>query len=160
MSLKTGAATVNIDQHPIQVDEVTESLQINIDQDHDDLTRHLPPELISHISTIYTENFNSSFDIRQPSDECGPLLLGAVSKLWREVAFGTPQLWKTIYFQSRSLDPNKIKTKIELLKQWIDRSRHLPLYISLGAEAMHTKIMGTYIQPYTKLRSPLAYIGS
>jgi hypothetical protein len=139
MSLKTGAVTVNIDQHPIQVDEAIESLQINIDQDHDALTRHLPPELVSHIFTIYTENFNSSFDIQQPSAECGPLLLGAVSKLWREVAFGTPQLWNTINFQSRSLDLNKIKTKIELVKQWVDRSSQLPLYISLGAEAMHTK---------------------
>jgi len=141
LSLKTGAATVNIDQHPVQVDGATESLrirEINTNQDHDAFSPHLPPELISHIFTIYTENFNSSFDIHRPSAERGPLLLGAVSKLWREVAFGTPQLWNTItiqfYIQAWPLD--KIKMKIELVKQWLDRSRQLPLHISFRAEEM------------------------
>jgi len=139
LSLKTGAATVNIDQHPVQVDGATESLrirEINTNQDHDAFSPHLPPELISHIFTIYTENFNSSFDIHRPSAERGPLLLGAVSKLWREVAFGTPQLWNTININIQAWPFDKIKMKIELVKQWVDRSRQLPLHISFRAEDM------------------------
>jgi len=135
LSLRSGAATANINQHPVQVRE------INIDEAHDTFSR-LPLELISHIFIIYTEDFNSSFDIVRsiPEPERGPLLLGAVSKLWREVAFGMPQLWNTINIQICLPSGPKMNTKIiELVQQWLDRSRQLLLYISVQVEAVGTK---------------------
>ena len=146
LSPRIGASTADINYHP--VDEVTKLLQIReikIDEEHDTFSRHLPPELLSHIFTIYTETLNSSFDIQRPSAERGPLLFGAVSKLWREVAFDMPQLWNTINIQIdptlSPLTPSRIKTKIELVKQWLDRSRQLPLCISLQAKGTYTKYL-------------------
>ena len=102
----------------------------NTDQDHDPFNRHLPPELMSHIFSIYTESFNSNFNIQCPCNRSGPLRLVAVSKLWREVAFGTPRLWNTINIQI-NFSCNNITPDIEITKQWLDRSRHLPLFLSL-----------------------------
>lgn len=148
LSPRTGAATADIDHHPVdEVIELRQIREINIEEDHDAFSRHLPPELISHIFTIYTETFNSSFDIVRPSTERGPLLLGAVSKLWREVAFGTPQLWNTINIHIR-LPSNNITAKIELTKHWLDRSGQLPLYLSL-------RIGTTDIELESRLLGPL-----
>src|SRR5437016_9133979 len=121
MGLGTVAATnMNIDQH---LNEVTKPLQIweevkrHINNGCDPFNSHLPPEIISHIFAIYVAEFNSNLDLQCSSTEHGgPLLLGAVSKLWREVAFGTPQLWSTINIHILSLT-NDITPKIELTKE-------------------------------------------
>jgi len=136
LSLRSEAATADINQHPVQIRE------IDIDQAHDTFG-HLPVELISHIFTIYAENFrvHSSFNRVRFPPEPGPLLLGAVSKLWREVAFGMPQLWNTINIQIRLL-PSALKTNtkiVELVQQWLDRSGQLLLYISVKVKAVGTK---------------------
>jgi len=128
------AANANIDQH---LEEITKPLQIRgkmegqINNNHDPFTSHFPPEITSHIFATYTEEINSYFGLQSPSTgRVGPLLLGAVSKLWREVAFGTPQLWNTLDIHIRS-PTNDITQKIELTKQWLDRSGQLPLCLSL-----------------------------
>jgi hypothetical protein len=104
-------------------------VKARVNEHHDPLTR-LPVEITSHIFAIYTEDVNSEFDPLSFVDERGgPLLLGAVSKSWRRVAFSTPRLWNTINIQIRSSD--SLRTKVELTKEWLDRSRQLPLHISL-----------------------------
>ena len=102
----------------------------HVNQHHDPLS-HLPVEISSHIFAIYTEEVNSHFD---PQSLCvergGPLLLGAVSKFWRQVAFSTPHLWNTVNIHIFSND--NLPTKVELTKEWLARSRELPLHLSLG----------------------------
>ena len=149
LSPRSGAPAVDIDHHPVD-----ELLQIKIEE-HDTFSRHLPPELISHIFTIYTETFNSSFDIKQPSTEHGPLVLGAVSKFWREVAFGTPQLWNTINIHV-CFPSNNITPKIELTKQWLDRSGQLPLYLSLRIRTTNIKFESCLLGPLFSLIRNLA----
>jgi len=94
------------------------------------LTRHLPVEISSYIFSIYTNDVNSDFDPQSfIMGRDGPLLLGAVSKAWRRVAFSTPHLWNTVNIHIRSGD--NIRTKVKLTKEWIDRSQQLPLHLSL-----------------------------
>jgi len=101
-----------------------------LNQHHDPFTRHLPMEITSNIFAIYTEIFNSDFDLNYATTTYGgPLLLGAVSKSWREIAFATPHLWNTVNVVIPSID--KLPITVELTKQWLDRSRQLPLYLSL-----------------------------
>ena len=92
----------------------------HVNQHHDPLS-HLPVEISSHIFAIYTEEVNSHFD---PQSLCvergGPLLLGAVSKFWRQVAFSTPHLWNTVNIHIFSND--NLPTKVELTKEWLARS--------------------------------------
>jgi hypothetical protein len=101
-----------------------------VNQHHDPLT-HLPVEISSHIFAIYTEDVNSDFDpLSLRVERGGPLLLGAVSKFWRQVAFSTPHLWNTVNIHILSND--NLRTKVELTKEWLARSRGLPLHLSLG----------------------------
>jgi hypothetical protein len=101
-----------------------------VNQHHDPLA-HLPVEIASHIFAIYTEDLNSYFNpLSLRVERGGPLLLGAVSKFWRQVAFGTPHLWNTVNIHILSND--NLPTKMELTKEWLARSRGLPLHLSLG----------------------------
>jgi hypothetical protein len=89
-----------------------------VNQHHDPLT-HLPVEISSHIFAIYTEEVNSDFDpLSLVVQRGGPLLLGAVSKFWRQVAFSTPHLWNTVNIHILSND--NLPTKVELTKEWLD----------------------------------------
>jgi len=102
----------------------------HVNQHHDPLTRHLPVEISSYIFSIYTDDVNSDFDPQSSIiGRDGPLLLAAVSQTWRRVAFSTPDLWSTININIRSSD--NLRTKVELTKEWLDRSRRLPLHLSL-----------------------------
>jgi len=101
-----------------------------VNQHHDPLS-HLPVEISSHIFSIYTEDVNSDFDPQSlVVQHSGPLLLGAVSQFWRQVAFSTPHLWNTINIHI--LSDSNLRTKVELTKEWLARSRQLPLHLSLG----------------------------
>ena len=101
-----------------------------VNQHHDPLA-YLPVEIASHIFAIYTEDVNSYFDPLCCNDiRGGPLLLGAVSKFWRQVAFSTPHLWNTVNILILSND--NLPTKVRLTKEWLARSRELPLHLSLG----------------------------
>ena len=98
--------------------------------EHHDPFIHLPIEIASHIFAIYTEDLNSNFDPQAfVVERGGPLLLGAVSKFWRQVAFSTPLLWNTVNIHI--LSNENLPTKIELTKEWLARSRQLPLHLSL-----------------------------
>jgi len=81
-----------------------------VNQHHDPLS-HLPLEISSHIFSIYTEDANSYFDsLSRVVKRGGPLLLGAVSKFWRQVAFSTPHLWNTVNIHILSNDNYRRKS--------------------------------------------------
>ena len=84
-------------------------------QHHDPLAR-LPVEIALHIFSIYTESGR-------------PLLLGAVSKSWRKIAFNTPHLWNTVDIHIFKFSTDDLLMKAELTKEWLDRSRQLPLHL-------------------------------
>jgi hypothetical protein len=111
--------------------KIQEELKERVNEYHDPLTRYLPVEIASHIFAIYTEDFNSAFDPRNSIVERGPLLLGAVSKSWRRIAFSTPHLWNTVNIHIPSPSNDKLPMKVGLTKEWLDRSRQLPLHLSL-----------------------------
>jgi len=131
--LQVKAIDAKLDAHPEEEKKlllIRTEVEESPNQHHDPFTRHLPIEMTSYIFAIYTENFNLDFDPQDPIVENGgPLLLAAVSKSWREIAFGTPHLWNTANILIPSTD--NLSTKAELTEQWLDRSRQLPLYLSL-----------------------------
>ncbi|KAF8909254.1 hypothetical protein CPB84DRAFT_1843046 [Gymnopilus junonius] len=101
---------------------------------HDQLTLHLPVELISQIFTVFVHGSEDPFlhDYRSEfvKAQCSvPFTLSAVCKSWRQIAFKTPPLWSTvnIYVYSES----KLSLQGELLRQWLNRSGQLPLEVFL-----------------------------
>ena len=110
---------------------------------HHDPLSHLPVEISSHIFSIYTKDVNSDFDPQSLIvQHSGPLLLGAVSQFWRQVAFSTPHLWNTINIHI--LSNGNLRTKVELTKEWLARSRQLPLHLSLGYPTWNVVESGLY----------------
>jgi hypothetical protein len=127
-----------------------------VNQHHDPLA-HLPVEISSHIFAIYTEDVNSCFDPQSLHVERGgPLLLGAVSKLWRQVAFSTPHLWNTVNIHILSND--NLRTKVELTKEWLARSRELPLHLSLGYPTWN--VNESELNPLIPLFNELQHVSS
>ncbi|KAF8958474.1 hypothetical protein BDZ97DRAFT_1442261 [Flammula alnicola] len=61
--------------------------QINLQ--HDPFTHYLPVEIASRIFTFYVDD-------SWPTKKYAPLLLAAVCKAWREIAFSTPRIWTSI----------------------------------------------------------------
>ncbi|KAF8902433.1 hypothetical protein CPB84DRAFT_1776068 [Gymnopilus junonius] len=130
-----------------------------INQVHDHLIRRLPPELISRIFKTRIESSddlaqdtieNSGAPIRQlpwlsEVDLSAPLILSAVCRGWRQIAFSTPDLWTTvvIYLKPRDIHPSA--QHMLQLTQWLDRSKDLPLDIfilepSYAFEATYLKL--------------------
>jgi hypothetical protein len=109
--------------------EIQADVKERVNQHHDPLA-NLPVEISSHIFAIYTEDVNSEFDPPSPVvKRGGPLIFGAVSKFWRQVAFSTPHLWNTVNIHIRSND--NLPMTVELMKEWLDRSGQLPLHLLL-----------------------------
>ena len=59
------------------------------------------------------------------------LSLGAVSRLWREVAINTRYLWSKIRIPISGSDINRDRELVNIVELWLSRSRGLPLSVSV-----------------------------
>ncbi|KDR81852.1 hypothetical protein GALMADRAFT_152664 [Galerina marginata CBS 339.88] len=60
-----------------------------------------------------------------------PLILGRVCKEWREIAWKTPTLWTWIDIP---VSRKRYQTQLELLEEWLERTRDQPLFINVRPE--------------------------
>lgn len=93
-----------------------------------------PPEVTSHIFCFTLANFvlQEVEKFHQPLiifTEAGALTLGAVCQLWRQIAWSTPQLWSDVML---TLASPLTYNKINVIQEWLARSRQLPLSIWLN----------------------------
>ncbi|KDR86107.1 hypothetical protein GALMADRAFT_402807 [Galerina marginata CBS 339.88] len=97
---------------------------------HSSIILKIPPEIFSNIFIHCLTISIIDRSIHSPNSKKGfsPLLLGAVCKLWRRIAWSTPQLWRSI---SVDLSGPHISTVVELAKQWLIRSGQMPLSVRL-----------------------------
>jgi hypothetical protein len=98
-----------------------------MDQIQDLLIRRAPREIASH---IFVQCISTDPCPSLKSIICQPLVLGAVCQSWRDIAWTTPQLWTTIAIIISGHPPDP-SSRLQLLDQWITRSGHVPLDISL-----------------------------
>ncbi|PPQ80918.1 hypothetical protein CVT25_014336, partial [Psilocybe cyanescens] len=82
----------------------------------------LPFEVIAHIFEFYVEVTKAWF--YKPVK--GPLLLGAICQLWRDIAWTTPSLWVTLTFK---LEDDTTERQVQLAIGWLHRSGELPLSV-------------------------------
>ncbi|PPQ73341.1 hypothetical protein CVT26_015314 [Gymnopilus dilepis] len=83
----------------------------------------LPPEMLAKIFDTFLESYLSQID--------SPWKLGAVCRMWREIAWSTPVLWSTLVLQYSRRPRNLSAARIELAMDWIGRSGCLPLSITI-----------------------------
>jgi len=112
---------------------------------HDPFIHKFPPEISSHIfrlSLLSPPDFrrefsSSSLQIRLAA----PLKLGHVCRMWRHLAWTTPDLWKNVYLTiGPSMRHSLAKLLPDLLREWLDRSGVHPLTISLLHSGWHHDI--------------------
>ncbi|KAF8959908.1 hypothetical protein BDZ97DRAFT_2077754 [Flammula alnicola] len=110
-------------------------LKTKVNTLHDPVTRYLPVEVASLIFIFYVHGTDSTqLNYTATSSTEGghhgvPLVLAAVCKAWRRIVFATPRLWTSMNIDlSIAQDP---ALQVELATQWLSRSGHIPLSISV-----------------------------
>ncbi|KAF4620874.1 hypothetical protein D9613_000027 [Agrocybe pediades] len=85
--------------------------------------------LVRYFPTLDTfQLFKSSHGPKDRTGAFRPLVLGAVCKTWRSVAWTTPQLWNQPFFDDTIF---KNQGRDSLAFEWISRARTLPLELTL-----------------------------
>jgi len=101
---------------------------------HDPFNHKFPPEISSHIFRLSLPSPLDSGDISLESLNfrlAAPLRLGRVCRMWRQLAWRTPALWQNVYLAIRPSTRHSLAKSLPgLLREWLDRSRVLPLTIS------------------------------
>ncbi|KAE9386760.1 hypothetical protein BT96DRAFT_61856 [Gymnopus androsaceus JB14] len=65
-----------------------------------------------------------------------PLLLTTISRDWRRIAIGTPALWQSLHIPSQISSP-AMERRTMGSTLWLERSRSLPISISLSLESIY-----------------------
>ena len=91
---------------------------------HADLLSALPFEVTSH---IFYHACKPTFHRNQKwQRDCDPLLLGQLSRRYRQYAWATSELWTTIIIQ---VIPSRVAAQTELLEEWLARTMGRPIDI-------------------------------
>ncbi|KAF8879878.1 hypothetical protein CPB84DRAFT_285526 [Gymnopilus junonius] len=110
-----------------------QDLKAQINRVHDPIIKRLPPEIISSIFQFRVRHI--PFDTKASYDSSvepiwayitAPLILGAVCRGWRNIAWSTPGLWKSILVR---LNSTNLPWHVDFIRAWLDRSGGLPLAV-------------------------------
>ncbi|KAF7348339.1 hypothetical protein MSAN_01787900 [Mycena sanguinolenta] len=85
-----------------------------------------------------------------------PLLLGRISRHWRDVAYSSPMLWSSMHIPSpdlRRMPPNILLELERIVEAWLERSATCPLSISL---VDHTDYLDSDIKKHPLMLQLLA----
>ncbi|PPQ91288.1 hypothetical protein CVT25_006231 [Psilocybe cyanescens] len=74
-----------------------------------------------------------SYPYPSPSLSHNPLIITQVCQYWREIVFKDATFWTRIYIRVRSKS-SEYASQVMLLQEWIDRSKDLPLSLTVVGE--------------------------
>ncbi|KAJ7629804.1 hypothetical protein DFH06DRAFT_710177 [Mycena polygramma] len=92
----------------------------------------LPDEITSE---IFMYILPPAPDFPYLTGRLSPTLLTRICRRWREIALGTPQLWRVLSFDDRAFvddDEDELRLDARTLPLWLERSRACPLYLKLA----------------------------
>ncbi|KAF9477178.1 hypothetical protein BDN70DRAFT_881467 [Pholiota conissans] len=106
---------------------------------HDPLVSVLPVEIISNIfEEFVADGMEESFDYPVSMDiEKTPLVLGAVCRSWRAIAWASPRLWNAISVNLYNGNPGLA----DIVSEWLARSKELPLFVHVYSQRWRSKYM-------------------
>jgi hypothetical protein len=128
--------------------------------------RQLSPEILQKIFLECLPSPPVGYPVLHHSQ--APMLLGRVCSRWREIAYGSPELWTALHIHIFSSDSSAERTRLnslrlEAIDQWFSRSGSFPLDISLHTKS--TQLSQDYpsdfdylqiISPYAKALLPFS----
>ncbi|KAF9541490.1 hypothetical protein CPC08DRAFT_717131 [Agrocybe pediades] len=113
-----------------------QQLRTQINNTHSPVIRDLPPEILSKVFySCFSDEMASENGEPAKGDVGIPFKLGAVCRTWRQVAWSSPELWTVIVFNKHSSTAFNACNQHLMIKERIERSGSLPLYISLYEHA-------------------------
>ncbi|KAF9541491.1 hypothetical protein CPC08DRAFT_717132 [Agrocybe pediades] len=113
-----------------------QQLRTEINITHSPIIRDLPPEILSKVFySCFSDEMASEHGEPAKGDVGVPFKLGAVCRTWRQVAWSSPELWTVIVFNKHSSTAFNACNQHLMIKERIERSGSLPLYISLYEHA-------------------------
>ena len=111
----------NIIKSDLETDNDSEALKTSLlDGQKATLANELPPELLVHIFELAQNMF---FPLHQRLFRCFPLVLGKVSRYWRQVAYGAPTLWSNVYIS--------LRRDLDGLQVYLGRSKDSPIDLNI-----------------------------
>ncbi|KDR78756.1 hypothetical protein GALMADRAFT_137766 [Galerina marginata CBS 339.88] len=119
-------------------------LRARMNRSHNPIIHRLPPELPSYIFELCVPINSPSTSSMIDIELCAPLIIGAVCRGWRQIAWSTPRIWT---FISILLEPQKFPVRYELAREWLNRSGQLPLTIHITAPATISPSLDSHFGP-------------
>ena len=114
-----------------------DALTTTMNSIHDPFIHKLPPEIGSRIFHLSLPTFDDGKRLEEILKPWGNgssakiLRLGAVCRMWRQLAWATPNLWNTLYLFIGSQTRHSLAESLpDLVRDWLERSGSLPLTIS------------------------------
>ncbi|KAF8881051.1 hypothetical protein CPB84DRAFT_1851692 [Gymnopilus junonius] len=104
-----------------------DDLRTQLNQAHPSIVDRLPVEIASTIFTLYASNISRTES---------PLILGAVCQNWRQIAWTTPSVWMFLRFRSYTSRAICSETRLQLVRDWLIRSKKTSLSIDLGTYSL------------------------
>ncbi|KAJ3800867.1 hypothetical protein GGU11DRAFT_754065 [Lentinula aff. detonsa] len=125
-----------------KLEEMARMLNNELVQARDDLLEHkallsgvrkLPVEILSEIFSQCLPEVDTSSVIwsPEPHPNQAPLLLTQVCRSWRSIAIATPRLWSALIINASNGSPSHSA----ITRLWLDRSRNVPLTLTLLVRA-------------------------
>ena len=120
----------------VQLTHKRHALKTKINQRHEPFIHRLPCSVSSQIFEDYVHQVHSDFDPKEASDsthtrDWSPaLFLSSICMTWRKIAFATSEIWRFINIPLREDNPDE-DLKIELLDEYVERSRQRTLFIGV-----------------------------
>lgn len=130
---------LKIDQTRHMLDQLLEEREAMVDamnKQHDSLSHHLPPEIISNVFmhclpfrpslAVYDAERSLRVEGGHKSRHLSSLLtISQVCRQWRTITHGTPELWRVLPIDILSHVPSDVS----VLESWLNRSGALPLFL-------------------------------
>ncbi|CAA7270682.1 unnamed protein product [Cyclocybe aegerita] len=117
------------------------AIKVELNMAHDPVTGKLPVEVTVRVFSVAMSDWGRLPTPLYEGISRVPLLFGAVSRRWREIAWSTPSLWTEVDI---CISSTRVTTQMDLLKEWLERSGQLPLLIGLCCSQRCSEIDSIY----------------
>ncbi|KDR67519.1 hypothetical protein GALMADRAFT_258139 [Galerina marginata CBS 339.88] len=107
-------------------------LRTRMNHSHNPIIQQVPTEVVARIFELCVlEPLGASYREMTKNERRMPLIIGSVCRVWRQIAFSTPQIWTSIsiHLGNRHRPAQSGPTYYTLAEEWLSRSRDLPLSV-------------------------------
>jgi len=99
-----------------------------INRRYSPIMQKLPQDVLAVVFSFCLPDYTEFYTSLSKYDLSAPLILGAVCKDWREIAWSNPRLWSTMAI---NIPSSNFESQTSVAHEWLSRSGRLPLSIRI-----------------------------